>query len=118
MYNLELALQDCQQLKDKVREDKVFAQNLYAALCNIQWRHKKNEGEWWSCTWRYAGGLVAGLRCQGENYETFYCSGCGFNETEGYVKEGIVVEEIEDFLYILGWEWREWQKKEWVCNRQ
>jgi len=52
----------------------------------------------YSCTWRYAGGLVAELREKGESYLDFYCGG----------KEGYVDTEIEEDLKRLGWEPYPW----------
>ena len=46
-----------------------------------------------SCSWRYAGGLIAQIRSKGENYLDFYCSG----------NEGKVSEEIKKDLNEMGW---------------
>ena len=46
------------ELKGKVQHDIGYANALYAALCNIIWVNRKT-GEEYSCSWRYAGGLVA-----------------------------------------------------------
>lgn len=47
----------------------------------------------YSCSWRYAGGLVAEIRDQGEDYMDFYCSG----------NEGEVDECVAEDLASLGW---------------
>lgn len=80
----------------KVRDD-VFAQSVYAALCNVSWR--KNGIEW-SCSWRAAGGLVADLRGKGD-YLDFYCSGIG--EHTQSIGEGHVTEAVREALALLGW---------------
>jgi hypothetical protein len=94
---------------DKVRASDVYAQNLYAAMCNNDfqkmepWVILKDEG--WSASWRMAGGIVADLRNQGD-YLDWYCSGImqeGHYIT-GYVAEGTVTEEIEADLKVLGWQ--------------
>ena len=69
-------------LKKKLIDDN-YAQALYASLCNIRWIHRKS-GEVYSCTWRYAGGLVAELREKEEGYLHFYCSG-----NEGKIREDV-----------------------------
>lgn len=81
------------KFRDRVQDDE-FAKDLYMALCNRRWKNVET-GEVYSCTWRYAGGLVAELRGKGENYMAFYCSGGG--------AEGRVSEAIEQALGRLGW---------------
>jgi hypothetical protein len=61
------------ELSEQVQDDD-FAHQLYASLCNTVW-HNKTTGDTYSCTWRYAGGIVASMRCLGEDYLNFYCSG-------------------------------------------
>ena len=109
----------------RVRESRVYAQHLYAAMCNQQF--VKNElwsqlkGETWSCSWRYAGGIIADMRQQGD-YMDWYCSGIRgsgltdeeynqldkpdqelYIETRKYVGEGHVTDEIREDLMTLGW---------------
>jgi hypothetical protein len=47
----------------------------------------------YSCSWRYAGGVVADIRDVGEDYINFYCSG----------NEGHVDAEVLDDLSNFGW---------------
>lgn len=82
MPNLEHDLAASPEIARRVRSD-VFAQLLYAALCNTEWRQGAT-GEPWSCSWRAAGGLVAHLRGEG-SYLDWYCSGA-----EGLVDEGVL----------------------------
>lgn len=109
----------------KVRASAVYAQHLYAAMCNQEF--VKNEvwpqlrGETWSCSWRMAGGIVADMREQGD-YIDWYCSGIQgaglddeeyaqldrldqerYIETRQYVSESHVTDEIRQDLLILGW---------------
>jgi hypothetical protein len=65
--------------------------------------------EYWSCTWRYAGGIIADMQQQGD-YIDWYCSGIGDglgngdeDGSRGYVGEGLVTDEIEQDLKTLGW---------------
>ena len=103
-YNLELELMDCEWIIKKVK-DETYAQNLYAALCNNQFI--KNEvfpilkEEAWSCSWRYAGGIIANMRSEGD-YLNWYCSGIG-DINKMFVGEGYVTDEIRDDLLKLSW---------------
>jgi len=63
-----------EHLTEKLQEDDEFAKHLYASLCNTNWFNKKSN-DVYSCSWRYAGGIVAELRNKGEDYLNFYCSG-------------------------------------------
>ena len=119
--NMEFDMRSADWMVAKVRESRVYAQNLYAALCNNTfqkhevWPILKNET--WSCSWRYAGGIVADMRGEGD-YIDWYCSGIGNKEAgfgldgytptpdpdgRDYVPEGVVTEEIELDLNRLGW---------------
>jgi len=97
---------------EKVKNDS-YAQNLYAAMCNIQWQ--KSEvwpvltNELWAVTWRSAGGIVADLQGKGD-YLSWYCSGIASGDwgntddiTPGYVPESVVTDEIRSDLASLGW---------------
>lgn len=96
-------------IKEKCKEDR-YAQNLYAAFCNMRWIFSNSyeilKDEYWSVSWRSAGGLVAEIRSwTNEDYMDWYCSGMGaFEEVgEGYVGEGFVTDEIKEDLGKLGW---------------
>jgi hypothetical protein len=79
-------------------QDDGFAQALYAAMCNQAWR--KGAAGRWHCSWRHAGGIVAGLRGKGEFYNDWYCSGCG---GEDAVPEGVVRADVRILLEGHGW---------------
>lgn len=121
-HNMYQDMQDCQWFKDKVRTSKSYAQNLYAAMCNMQWQKLDVmpilKDELWSCSWRSSGGKVAELRGEGD-YMDWYCSGMGGfaaleDETEeeaqkwfaakSFVSEGTVTDEIRADLLQLGWQ--------------
>mgnify|MGYP003352164369 CR=1 FL=1 len=98
---------------NKVRTRDDYAQNVYAAMCNMQWQKSDVwpvlKDELWSVTWRCSGGIVAELRGEGD-YLSWYCSGMtggtDYNDEQialGYVSESVVTEEIEQDLLKLGW---------------
>lgn len=104
-YDLEQDIRTCAWMLQKVRDNENYAQNLYAAMCNNVfqrnevWPRLKNE--YWSCSWRSAGGLIARLRNEGD-YMDWYCSGIGHND-QGYVSESTVTDEIRQDLFAIGW---------------
>ena len=119
--NMEYDLRSSKELCDKVKESDNYAQNLYAAMCNMDWQSREFwqelKGETWSCSWRHSGGIIADMREQGD-YIDWYCSGIGSQESgygldgyipeieadgREYVPEGTVTEEIELDLNRLGW---------------
>jgi hypothetical protein len=106
--NMEYDLRSSKELCDKVKASDVYAQNLYAAMCNMQWQSREFwqelKGETWSCSWRSSGGIIADMREQGD-YIDWYCSGIrnGDDTDNGFVPEGHVTEEIELDLNRLGW---------------
>jgi hypothetical protein len=118
--NLEYDLLTTEWILDKVRTSDSYAQNLYAALCNVEWRKRdlwtELKEENWGCSWRYAGGIIADMQQKGD-YIDWYCSGSGglnreyegeetneeWQKRTGYVPEATVTEEIERDLNKLGW---------------
>jgi hypothetical protein len=103
--SMEYDLRATNWILQKVRESDSYAQNLYAAMCNNVFM--KNEvfpilkEDSWGCSWRYAGGIIADMRGEGD-YIDWYCSGIG-PETPGYITEGVVTNEIKEDLLRLGW---------------
>jgi len=116
-HDLEQDIRTCDWMLQKVQDSENYAQNLYAAMCNNVFQ--KNEvwpllrDEYWSCSWRSAGGLIARLRNKGD-YMDWYCSGIG-NREDGYglagnrpeqgiyVPESMVTDEIRQDLFAIGW---------------
>lgn len=96
--NLELDLMKSDEIANKCIYSEIYSQNLYAALCNNRFFYGNEE---WTCSWRFAGGIVADLRDKGEDYMNWYCS--GISTKEGYVSEGVVTEEVSLDLMKLGW---------------
>ena len=118
-------MMDCQWFKDKVRNSDAYAQNLYAAMCNMQWQKLDVipilKDQLWACTWRSAGGIVAELRGEGD-YIDWYCSGIRSDWSDeeyhnadkesqeryiwmknNFVCEGYITEEIRQDLFNIGW---------------
>jgi len=111
--NMEYDLRSTDWMLAKVRESDTYAQNLYAAICNNDFCKREMwpilKEEYWSASWRHAGGIIADMREQGD-YIDWYCSGIGdglgngdATGIKGYVSESVVTEEIKDDLYKLGW---------------
>ena len=108
--NLEHDLRNTEWVVDKAKANQVYAQNIYAAICNNQfiklevWQLLKEE--YWTASWRYAGGIVADILGEGD-YMDWYCSGSGGPlggmAILGYLPEGVVSDEIETDLLKLGW---------------
>jgi hypothetical protein len=108
--NLEYDLRNTQWVIDKAKANQVYAQNIYAAICNNQfirldvWQLLKEE--YWTASWRDAGGIVADILGEGD-YIDWYCSGSGGPlggmTVQGYLPEGVVSDEIEDDFLQLGW---------------
>lgn len=100
--DLEEELSACNWFLEKIRTNKDYAQTVYAALCNMRWQPQDVwpvlKDEYWTCSWRYAGGTVAELRNCNENYMDYYCSG----------GEGIVTDEIREDFAKIGWHPSEW----------
>jgi hypothetical protein len=106
--NLEYDLRSTDWILEKVRSNETYAQNLYAAMCN---REFIRNDVWpilsekkWSCSWRYAGGIVAHMQEKGD-YIDWYCSGIRDSDSpdNGFVAESVVTDEIKADLLKLGW---------------
>jgi hypothetical protein len=107
--NMEYDLRSSKEMCDKAKASDSYAQNLYAAMCNMTWQNREfwqeMKGETWSCSWRHAGGIIADMREEGD-YIDWYCSGIRHDDgdiSNRYVPEGHVTEEIELDLNRLGW---------------
>lgn len=125
--NMEYDLRSTKWICDKVKASDSYAQNLYAAMSNMQF--VKNEvwpllrDQRWSASWRHAGGIVADMREEGD-YIDWYCSGIGgmmggssesspaieadLLARKNYVPEGTITAEIQADLFQLGWIPKEW----------
>lgn len=115
--NLEYDLRTTDWILAKVRGSDYYAQNLYAALCNNEFR--RNDvwpiltNDAWHCSWRFAGGIIADMKQQGD-YIDWYCSGIRDPDDSGdpdpiedtgrrFVSESMVTDEIREDLFKLGW---------------
>ena len=120
--NLDDDLTSTPWIVEKIQARRNYAQNVYAALCNMRWQLKDVmpilKDEYWSCSWRYAGGVVANIVGKGD-YMDWYCSGIQdfsgdhadprFNGG-GYVAEGEVTDEIREDFAVMGWTPSPWPK--------
>lgn len=92
--------------------DRAIAIEFYSALCNVDWYLKRppepedelimrklrgERDEYWSCSWRSAGGYIADIRNANhgtnEGYMNFYCSG----------NEGVVSDLVRECFDRMGW---------------
>lgn len=128
-HNMEADIKSCTWMTEKILGDVVYAQNLYAALCNNDFQRLEMwpilTGKTWHCSWRYAGGVVADIRKEGD-YMNWYCSGIQdwprqgektpeewanltpeqqqyIKNSEAFEEEGKVADEIANDLHRLGW---------------
>jgi hypothetical protein len=112
--NMEYDLLTTDWILDKVRSDEIYAQNLYAAMCNNDFQKLELfnilSGKTWGCSWRHSGGIIADMRQSGD-YMDWYCSGIGgltsYDPDEGrkpgHVSESMVTDEVKSDLERLGW---------------
>ena len=124
-YNMEYDLRSTKWICDKAKASDVYAQNLYAAMCNNEF--VKND-VWpllldnrWSCSWRSSGGIVANMIEEGD-YINWYCTGITNSVSDeefyemtkeqqerylhyknAFVPESHVTNEIRKDLLKLGW---------------
>ena len=122
---MEYDLRTSEYIIEKCK-DHIYAQHLYAAMCNNDfikndiWPLLKEET--WGCSWRYAGGIIADIRQKGD-YIDWYCTGirnsdeltdeelndlseqekANYLEMKAYVPEGVITDEIRNDLFNLGW---------------
>ena len=124
--NLEYDLRTTEWILEKARGDKVYAQHIYAALCNTDWQMTEPwpilKNQTWSCSWRHAGGIVADMLGEGD-YIDWYCSGIvqerddyeewsktateeqleRYKQGQAHMGEGVVTDEIRADFLKLGW---------------
>jgi hypothetical protein len=92
-------------------KDVEIAKDFYRALCNMRWKKKDwltphdmtvarlkgDEPGVWSCSWRYAGGIIADIRNlhynTTEDYMDFYCSG----------SESDISDIVKECFNRMGW---------------
>ena len=124
--NMEYDLRSTSWICDKVKSDDVYAQNLYAAMCNNEFQRNDMmpilKDQKWSCSWRHSGGIISDMQEKGD-YIDWYCSGIrdhsplddeAYNaltkeqqeyylQAKLFVSESVVTDEIRSDLKKLGW---------------
>jgi hypothetical protein len=128
--NMEFDMRSADWMVAKVRESRVYAQHLYAAMCNNDFQQLEVwpilKDDRWSASWRHAGGIIADMRGEGD-YIDWYCSGIRNNEPlepgeweswtleqqtyykegQAFVGEGMITDEIKEDLKKLRWIFRD-----------
>lgn len=128
--NMEFDMRSANWMVAKVRESRVYAQHLYAAMCNNDFQQLEVwpilKDQRWSASWRHAGGIVADMRGEGD-YIDWYCSGIRndlpledgeweswnleqqtyYKEGQAFVGEGVITDEIKEDLKKLRWIFRD-----------
>ena len=108
-HSLERDLYQSKYILDKAAGNDTYCQNLYAALCNNNFQKLEVEpiltNDLWYCSWRYAGGIASKLfnNMGMEDYMQYYCMGMAVEESNGYVSEVTVTDEIRADLLNIGW---------------
>jgi len=97
-FNLGYDLRSNERMLSKARNSEVYCEQLYAALCNNQFFYGDKE---WTCTWRFAGGIISDMIQKGD-YIDWYCSG----------NEGFVTDEIKLDLMMMGWIVKPYESKQ------
>jgi len=118
-YNLEVEMAG-DAIVITYLKDRDIAVQFYSALCNMRWRKinalpddqriieklKGIDSNIWSCSWRFAGGIIADIRNSNyntnEDYIHFYCSG----------NEGDVSDIVKECFKRMGWEPCPWDNNE------
>lgn len=102
--NLEYDLRTTEWICNKCKESNIYAQHLYAALCNNDFQKLEVipilTNKTWSCSWRYAGGILSDMVEEGD-YIDYYCS--SFADDPNMVSEGVITDEIKNDLNKIGW---------------
>jgi hypothetical protein len=120
-YELDEEIAATPALVEKIKTRVDYAQNLYAAFCNMRWQKSETfpilKNDLWHVSWRSAGSVIAELRGEGD-YLDWYCSGmgglAGYDDDEdwdkkNFVPEACVTEEILHDLKQLGWHPVPWE---------
>jgi hypothetical protein len=87
--DLEKDLINSKEIQDKCINSSRYCKDLYCSLCNNRFFYNDKE---WTCSWRYAGGIISDLIKKGD-YMDWYACGC----------EGKVTDEVRFDLMKLGW---------------
>jgi len=97
--DLEYALKTSDYIRSRCRADRLYAEALYRALCDVKWISKHPfhilKDESWKCTWREAAAIVGDLASTTDvlsDHLDWYSVG----------KEGYIERYIKEDLDYLG----------------
>jgi hypothetical protein len=99
--NMEYDLRSTKWICDKAKNSEVYAQNLYASMCNNEF--VKNDvwplltDKRWSASWRSAGGIIANMIEEGD-YIDWYCTGIQ-NSLSDEEFQDLTKEQQEKYIY-------------------
>ena len=85
-------------LVKKIRDNSIYAQNLYAGLCNNEFVKNGNES---GDTFRGNASFLAEL-CDLDYYQLYWSGGSSIENKE-YKKWGELTSEVEKDLLKIGW---------------
>ena len=106
--SLEADLYNSEYIMGKAYKNEKYCADIYSALCNNDWIKADMlsiiAAEHWGCSWRYAGGIAAGLHDGNtwdgqDNYLEFYM----YKAFEKSFTEGFVSDEVREDFKKIGW---------------
>ena len=105
--DLEYDLRTSDFIAEKCNNSEEYCKDLYASLSNVLWIKYEVisllKEDYWHCSFRHAGGIVADILEKGD-YLDWYCS-----KGEGYV-----TEEIANDLFSLGWKFKYYEPNDLI----
>jgi len=96
--NLEKALKKDEEFLALLK-DEGFACAAYESFCNQVYIDEQRER--FSCSWRYAGGMIAEMRDEGEDYLDYYLG--DFIERTGLDRVPLHKDKVQEVYNRLGW---------------
>jgi hypothetical protein len=99
-------------LVDKIRQDYIYSQNVYAAMCNNKFLKLDVidvlAEYYWTSSWRRNGYIISEIANRNESYLDYYCSSYVNNDEtidddKHLVGEGYVTDEVRQDFLKLGW---------------
>jgi hypothetical protein len=91
-------------LGERMKSNNDLCKDVWAALANVTWYHPESKQEY-SCSFRYAGGLIADLRGEGD-YMDWYCCAPNASITDEirrtFKKEGWIADDMSTICQAPG----------------